>query len=79
MTLKFDRTPNGDISICIYEGTNMRQFSYIELINKLMARENIESDFSEQITDEEKKQIEELLLEIKNIVNPTNSTQNVAR
>lgn len=79
MTLKFDRTPNGDISICIYEGTNMRPFSYIELINKLMARENIESDFSEQITDEEKKQIEELLLEIKNIVNPTNSTQNVAR
>lgn len=79
MTLKFDRTPNGDISICIYEGTNMRPFSYIELINKLIARENIESNFSEQINDEEKKQIEELLLEIKNIVNPTNSTQNLVQ
>lgn len=51
----------------------MRPFSYIELFKKLIAKESIESDFSEQINDEEKKQIEGLLLEIKNIVNPTDS------
>ena len=70
MTLKFDKTPNGDISICIYEGTNILPFSYVELIKKIMANDIIETDYSSSITEDERKQIDELITEIRGVVHP---------
>lgn len=71
MTLQFDKNQDGDISICIYDGSLSKPFSYIELISRLMAKENIESAFTESINEDEKKQIIDLLVEIKEIVSPS--------
>lgn len=70
MTLKFDRTKEGDISICVYDGTVSHPFSYTELIKKLMDKEIIETDYSDVIKSDEKDQIEQLISEIRRIVNP---------
>lgn len=70
MTLKFDKTQTGDISICIYDGTHTIAFSYVELIKKIMANEVIETDYSSSIKEDERKQIDELLIEIKGIAFP---------
>lgn len=70
MTLKFDKTPNGDISICIYDGINTLPFSYVELIKKIMANDVIETDYSSLITEDEYKQIDELIAEIRNVMHP---------
>lgn len=74
MTLKFDKTPNGDISICIYDGTNTLPFSYVELIKKIMANDVIETDYSSLITEDEYKQIDELIAEIRDVVHPKNES-----
>lgn len=70
MTLKFDRTKDGNISIIVYTGTNSHSFSYTELIGSLMDNEIIETDYSAEITAEEKVQIESLISEIRGIVTP---------
>lgn len=71
MTLQFDKNQGGDISICIYDGASSKPFSYIELISRLMAKENVEFAFTESINEDEKKQITDLLLEIKEIISPS--------
>ncbi len=51
----------------MFKGTVEIQFSYIEMIKALIAGEPLDADFSETISDEEKKQIEEVIQEIETI------------
>ncbi len=51
----------------MFKGTVEIQFSYIEMIKALIAGEPLDADFSETISDEEKKQIEEVIQEIESI------------
>lgn len=51
----------------MFKGTAEIQFSYIEMIKALIAGESLDTDFSETISDEEKKQIEEVIQEIETI------------
>ena len=51
----------------MFKGTVEIHFSYIEMIKALIAGEPLDADFSETISDEEKKQIEEVIQEIETI------------
>ena len=67
MQLVFKKNDAGDVAVTMFKGTAEIQFSYIEMIKALIAGESLDTDFSETISDEEKKQIEEVIQEIETI------------
>ena len=67
MQLVFKKNEAGDVAVTMFKGTVEIQFSYIEMIKALIAGEPLDADFSETISDEEKKQIEEVIHVIETI------------
>ena len=67
MQLVFKKNDAGDVAVTMFKGPAEIQFSYIEMIKALIAGESLDTDFSETISDEEKKQIEEVIQEIETI------------
>ena len=67
MNLKFSKNATKDIEVLVQIGTNQKPFSYIDMIKSLLAGETLDTEFSEDISENEKKQIEELIGKIKNI------------
>lgn len=64
MKLVFKKNEAGDVSVDMFVGTGTVQFSYIEMIKVLIAGEPLDADFDESISEEEQKQIKEVLAEI---------------
>ena len=64
MKLVFKKNEAGDVSVDMFVGTGIVQFSYIEMIKVLIAGEPLDADFDESISEEEQKQIREVLAEI---------------
>lgn len=64
MKLVFKKNEAGDVSVDMFVGTGAVQFSYIEMIKALIAGESLDADFDESISDDEQKQIREVLSEI---------------
>lgn len=67
MNLKFSKNATKDIEVLVQIGTNQKPFSYIDMIKSLLTGETLDTEFSEDISGDEKKQIEELIGKIKNI------------
>lgn len=67
MNLKFSKNATKDIEVLVQIGTDQKTFSYIDMIKSLLAGETLDTEFSEDISRDEKKQIEELIRKIKNI------------
>lgn len=67
MNLKFSKNATKDIEVLVQIGTNQNHFSYIDMIKSLLAGETLDTEFSEDISMDEKKQIQELIGKIKNI------------
>lgn len=67
MNLKFSKNATKDIEVLVQIGTSQTPFSYIDMIKSLLAGETLDTEFSEDISGDEKKQIEELIGKIKNI------------
>lgn len=67
MNLKFSKNATKDIEVLVQIGTSQTTFSYIDMIKSLLAGETLDTEFSEDISGDEKKQIEELIGKIKNI------------
>lgn len=67
MNLKFSKNATKDIEVLVQMGTSQTTFSYIDMIKTLLAGETLDTEFSEDISGDEKKQIEELIEKIKNI------------
>lgn len=61
MNLKFSKNATKDIEVLVQIGTNQKPFSYIDMIKSLLAGETLDTEFSEDISGDEKKQIEELI------------------
>lgn len=64
MKLIFKKNEAGDVSVDMFVGTASVQFSYIEMIKALIAGEPLDAEFDGAITEEEQKQIKEVLAEI---------------
>ena len=64
MKLVFKKNEAGDVAVDMFVGTATAQFSYIEMIKALMAGETLDAVFDESISEEEQKQINEVLSEI---------------
>ena len=67
MNLKFSKNATKDIEVLVQIGTNQKTISYIDMIKSLLAGETLDTEYSEDISGDEKKQIEELIGKIKNI------------
>lgn len=67
MNLKFSKNATKDIEVLVQIGTSQTPFSYIDMIKSLLAGETLDTEFSEDISGDEKMQIEELIGRIKNI------------
>lgn len=67
MNLKFSKNATKDIEVLMQIGTSQTPFSYIDMIKSLLAGETLGTEFSEDISGDEKMQIEKLIGRIKNI------------
>lgn len=67
MKLTFKKNESTDVVVTMYRGTTETNFSYIEMLKGLLVKEPLDSEFDESITDEEQKQIREVLAEIEAI------------
>lgn len=67
MNLKFSKNATKDIEVLMQIGTSQPPFSYIDMIKSLLAGETLDTEFSEDISGDEKMQIEKLIGRIKNI------------
>lgn len=55
MNLKFSKNATKDIEVLVQIGTNQKPFSYIDMIKSLLAGETLDTEFSEDISGDEKK------------------------
>ena len=67
MKLIFKKNEVGDVAVTMFKGTAEIQFSYIEMVKGLLAKEPLESEFDETITEDEQSQIKDVLAEIEAI------------
>lgn len=67
MKLIFKKNEAGDVAVTMFKGTAEAQFSYIEMVKGLIAKEPLESEFDETITEDERSQIKDVLAEIEAI------------
>lgn len=77
MKLKFQKTENGDIAAYILDDTEQLDFSYTKMIEALMDGQLIECDYSDNMSEEEKVQIESLTSDIYNKIH-TDENGNVS-
>lgn len=79
MKLTFDKSANGEISVTVTEGTQTVAFSYISLIKSILNKQDVTCEFTDNIEENEKKQILELVVDINNIAKPedVNTTEAV--
>jgi len=66
MKLKFQKNDDGNIKILVGDKIFSTKF-YIEMIKEIKNEENIEAEFSENISEEEKKEVNAMLAKINNI------------
>lgn len=67
MNLKFSKNASRDIEVLVQDGTEQKPFSYIEMIKSLLDRECLKTEFTVEISEEEKEQIEQLIGRIRQI------------
>lgn len=54
MNLKFSKNATKDIEVLVQIGTDQKTFSYIDMIKSLLAGETLDTEFSEDISRDEK-------------------------
>ncbi len=60
MKLKFEKTEGGDIAAYILDDKDQLDFSYVRMIGALLEGQPLECEFSDDMTPEEREQIENL-------------------
>lgn len=68
MKIHFDKKEDGEVTVQI-EGADFTTKDYIRMIKVLKGKGKIEALYNEKITDEEKLNINEMIVEINNIPN----------
>ena len=67
MNLKFSKNASKDIEVLMQDGAEQMAFSYIEMIKGLLNGKTLSTEFAEGISEDEKKQIDDLIDKIKQI------------
>jgi hypothetical protein len=67
MKLIFNKEENNDITVKIQQGTIPIEFTYTEMIKQLLKNNTIDNTDFGNITDDEKKNLEDMLAKISNI------------
>lgn len=62
MKLHFSKNENGDILVQIEMGTTLIDFNYIEMLNQLISKNEIEESEWVNLEEEERIKLKELLL-----------------
>ncbi len=76
MKLIFNKNAEGAMEVKIMDKKNIKEFSYVEMIKLLRENNKFEeSDFGENITEDEKKRIKTMLLEINTAIAKTNKKE----
>lgn len=75
MILKFSKNVNHDVEVVILKGAESLPFSYTALIKSLLDKEEVKTEFTEEILENERQQIDSLIVDINNIVNTPNITE----
>ena len=68
MVLNFSKTDNNDIEVNVLDASAQKPFSYTQMIKAYLNNDDVTTQFSERITDDEKAQINSLIDAIKQTV-----------
>ena len=68
MVLNFSKTDNNDIEVNVLDAAVQKSFSYTQMIKAYLNNDDVTTQFSERITEDEKAQINSLIDAIKQTV-----------
>lgn len=68
MILKFSKNANHDVEVVILKGAVSLPFSYTTLIKSLLDKEEVKTEFTDEILENERLQIDSLIAGINSIV-----------
>lgn len=68
MVLNFSKTDNNDIEVNVLDAAVQKPFSYTQMIKAYLNNDDVTTQFSERITEDEKAQINSLIDAIKQTV-----------
>lgn len=74
MKLMFSKTENGDINVLMQKGTITENFSYLEMLEQLLDKNEIDEPDFTGFEEIEKERIKELLNKIKFKIDEANKT-----
>ena len=68
MVLNFSKKDNNDIEVNVLDAAVQKPFSYTQIIKAYLNNEDVTTQFSERITEDEKAQINSLIAAIKQTI-----------
>lgn len=75
MKIIFEKKENGEFIASVLTTTGVQDFNYIDMIKALLNKGNVEIDFSNNIDESEKCQINEIIEKIKTLTSQTDEKQ----
>lgn len=71
MKIIFEKKENGEFIASVLTTTGVQDFNYIDMIKALLNKGNVEIEFSNNIDESEKCQINEIIEKIKTLTSQT--------
>lgn len=75
MILKFSKNEKHDVEVVVLKGAENLPFSYTEMIKSMLNKEEVRTEFTDEIVESERQQIDLLITNISNIVNPVSTVE----
>lgn len=75
MILKFSKNEKHDVEVVVLKGAENLPFSYTEMIKSMLNKEEVRTEFTDEIVESERQQIDLLITNISNIVNPDSTVE----
>lgn len=75
MKIRFEKKENGEFTASVLTSTGVQDFNYIDMIKALLNKGNVEIEFSNNIDENEKCQINEIIEKIKTLTSQTYEKQ----
>ena len=75
MKIRFEKKENGEFTASVLTTTRVLDFNYIYMIKTLLNNGNVEIEFSNNIDESEKCQINEIIEKIKTLTSQTDEKQ----
>lgn len=75
MKIRFEKKENGEFTASVLTTTGVLDFNYIDMIKTLLNNGNVDIEFSHNIDESEKCQINDIIGKIKSLTSQTNEKQ----